>query len=215
MHCFLDDIDRIDWNDFSMIRDVAQGILHRIAGDKPFLRDLVFNVGSDASLFGKCERHELLDKLVLYDDLARGMRLRLHISTPVHSERPHDHRFSFASLILRGAYRHVFFQSAGNDHVEASVNDTTPMFISQENRGSFYLLHHSVLHTTYTTPDTVSLFLRGPATKEHSIIVHRDTGEIVWREGEAAETPERRQEVAMSVPEYRQIRDRLELLGLI
>jgi hypothetical protein len=48
-------------------------------------------------------------KLVLHDDADLGVRLRLHLYRGGFFDRPHNHRWSFASRILHGGYRHRLF----------------------------------------------------------------------------------------------------------
>jgi hypothetical protein len=176
---------------------------------------------------GKCERHRLLDKLVIYDALDRGFRIRLHLSTNDHLDRPHDHRFSFSSLILRGAYQHVRHKPIGKldetipgtiqEDRQAVLTDVKvePYFTTIEEPGSYYTLHHTAIHTTITTDNTVSLFIRGPVEKERSFIMDRHTGKLWWRYGEVNESPERRRRKAMPLGHYNELKAKLRGLGVI
>ena len=194
----------IDWTDLDKAREQSQELLKALAADKPALAELVARARETDDLFDKCEHHRLLDKLVVYDALERGLRIRVHLSTNDHKDRPHDHRFSFTSLILRGHYRHVRHQlhaGTGEQVSNLSQDDfdaedaglhVEPRFVTTESSGSCYTLHHSEIHTTFTSPLTVSLFLRGPAEKERSIITDRLTGKAWWRYGEDQEKESRR-----------------------
>lgn len=232
----LDYLDKlvVDWNDFENAGAATREVVHRLAEDQDSLRKLVYNVEHQPDLLDMCERHQLLDYIVLYDALDRGIRLRLHISTDDHFDRPHDHRFSFSSRILAGGYTHTWYHfdgelyEAGDDEAKqylsrhtpdprhsGLLNRLTPHLTRWETTGNCYTLHHSALHTTFTTPDTVSLFLRGPAEKDRSVIMDVDTGRVWWRYGRQDEPAERRQEKAMGADAYREIRDRLERLNII
>ena len=193
----------VDWSDLPKARAQTDEILRALAEDKAALSTLIERSREEDDLFDKCEHHRLLDKLVIYDALDRGFRIRVHVSTEDHRDRPHDHRFSFTSLILRGSYRHVRHQLVGRpedipdevqDDFDARDTDlrVEPRFVTREVAGNCYTLHHSEIHTTFTTPDTVSLFLRGPAEKERSLITERETGRLWWRFGEEKEKTERR-----------------------
>ncbi|MFL6161966.1 MAG: hypothetical protein ACJ74U_07035 [Jatrophihabitantaceae bacterium] len=194
----------IDWGDLDKAREQSRELLLALAADKAALGELVARARETDDLFDKCEHHRLLDKLVVYDALERGMRIRVHLSTSDHKDRPHDHRFSFTTLILRGRYRHVRHQllaGTGEQVSNLSQDDfdaedaglhVEPRFVTTESTGSCYTLHHSEIHTTFTTPLTVSLFLRGPAEKERSIITDRQTGKAWWRYGEEQEKEPRR-----------------------
>jgi hypothetical protein len=195
----------IDWSDIERARQQSKELLHALAQDRTALRALVERAREVDDLFDKCEHHRLLDKLVIYDALDRGLRIRVHLSTNEHKDRPHDHRFSFTTLILRGSYQHVRHEltHAGGeqsipvesqDDFDAVTHDlrVVPRFVTTERPGNCYTLHHTEIHTTFTTPDTVSLFLRGPAEKERSIITDRETGRAWWRYGEEQEKVSRR-----------------------
>jgi len=224
----LDVLDRltVDWTDLDRATAVTDALLHELAADKDALRMLVDRPAEDDDLLAQCECHRLLDKIVLYDGLDRGFRVRLHISTSDHLDRPHDHRFSFSSLILAGSYKQVRHRIVGEvpdsvapgiqeDHqavpIEARVE---PEFATTERVGSFYSIHHSVIHTTIMEDDTVSLFIRGPAEKERSLITDRDTGKLWWRYGAKGESPERRAQKVMDLSKFEMRRRKLEVLGI-
>lgn len=230
----LDDV-HIDWSDFAEAGRRTRQLVRRLAADKTALRNMVYAVEHDEQLFSKCETHQLLDYIVIYDALDRGLRLRVHISTDDHFDRPHDHRFSFSSLIVRGQYRHTWhvmhrpvydagrddrvrlWQNRRNPDPESDIefDDLQPVFTRVEAAGNCYTLHHSAIHTTFTMPDTVSIFLRGPSEKRRSIIMDRAERTFWWRFGRTEETDERRHEKQMTVEKYRDLRSRLERLGVI
>jgi glycogen debranching enzyme len=95
-------------------------------------------------------------------------------------------------------------------HVQA-----VPRFVTQQTAGSTYSLHHTEIHTTFTTPDTVSLFLRGPAEKDRSLITERETGQLWWRYGADQERPDRRVRKLMKPEEFENLVERLGRLGVI
>lgn len=226
----LDVLDRltIDWTDLDKATAVTDALLHELAADKGALRMLVNRAAEDDDLLGQCECHRLLDKIVLYDGLDRGFRIRLHISTRDHLDRPHDHRFSFSSLILAGSYKQVRHRVIGDvpdsDSVAPDVQEdyqavpivarVEPEFATTERVGSFYTIHHSVIHTTIMEDNTVSLFIRGPAEKERSLITDRDTGQLWWRYGAKDERPERRAQKTMNLSQFEMRRRKLQALGV-
>ncbi|MER0481231.1 hypothetical protein ABR737_23320 [Streptomyces sp. Edi2] len=218
----LDELDRltVDWSDLHKARAQTNEILTALAEDKQAMTHLLERAREEEDLFDKCEHHRLLDKLVVYDALDRGFRIRVHVSTEDHRDRPHDHRFTFTSLILRGHYRHVRHQLVGRpegvpedaqDDFDAQDSDlrVIPRFVTNEVAGNCYTLHHSEIHTTYTTPNTVSLFLRGPAEKERSLITERETGRVWWRFGEDKEKAARKGSKRISKAYYDELTARL------
>ena len=213
---WLDDEPTVEWDDFEAASARTRALVRRLAADKPTLRALVYGVEHDPALLAMCEQHQLLDYLVVYDAPDRDFRIRLHFSTAYHLDRPHDHRFSFTSLILRGEYEHIWHEADPDvDPNELTVEDLRARFTTVEREGACYTLHHSLLHTTITTDDTVSLFLRGRAEKDRSIITDKDTGRVWWRYGAADEDPERRARVRMGLDRYRELRAKAERLGVI
>jgi len=226
---------RIDWRDFEAAAYQTRAIVKTIAGDKAMLRGLFARTESDPKLLAICERHQLLDYVVLFDALDRGFRLRLHVSTDDHFDRPHDHRFSFSSCIIAGSYCHTWYrpvpglyntsdEEALLPYIDRWHPDTItpidvarcrPYLVRTETAGSCYSLHHSALHTTFTAPNTVSLFLRGPAEKRRSVIMDLQERTFWWRFGREEETVRRRETKLMPLPYIRSIRDRLEALGVL
>ncbi|MET9628329.1 hypothetical protein ABZX92_12775 [Lentzea sp. NPDC006480] len=222
----LDKLD-LDWSDLPKTHEVTSALLAELAEDKDTLRLLVDRVREEQSLMAMCERHRLLDKIVVYDGGERGFRLRVHISTREHRDRPHDHRFSFTSRILTGRYRHTRHDLVGEldesvpwhvqDDVDARLSEAraVPMFVTHQTAGSTYSLHHTEVHTTFTTPGTVSLFLRGPAEKDRSLITERETGRLWWRYGADKEKTERRVAKAMERTEFEDLVGQLNRLEII
>lgn len=222
----LDKLD-LDWSDLPKTHEVTSALLAELAEDKDTLRLLIDRVREERSLMAMCERHRLLDKIVVYDGGERGFRLRVHISTREHRDRPHDHRFSFTSRILTGRYRHTRHDLVGEldqsvpwhvqDDVDARLSEAraVPMFVTHQTAGSTYSLHHTEVHTTFTTPGTVSLFLRGPAEKDRSLITERETGRLWWRYGADKEKPERRVAKVMDRTEFEDLVGRLNRLEII
>src|SRR5205807_3761213 len=103
------------------------------------------------------------------------------------------------------------------DDSDAVLSNTkaVPRFITRQTAGSSYSLHHTEVHTTFTTPDSVSLFLRGPAEKDRSLITERETGRLWWRYGADQERPDRRVRKQMTSAEFEELVDRLRRLDVI
>lgn len=225
----LEALDRLslDWSDLEKVTATTEVLLHDLAADRRTLAQLVDRAVEEDELFAQCECHRLLDKLVIYDGSDRGFRIRLHFSTRDHLDRPHDHRFSFSSLIMAGAYRHARHRLVGtyDEHAAPGAQEdhqavgsgfrVEPYFSTDEQRGSFYTIHHSVIHTTIMAENTVSLFIRGPAEKDRSLITDRGSGDLWWRYGAGAETPERRTRKQMDRSHFELLRHRLATLRLI
>ncbi len=231
----LNDIPVIDWDDFEKASEITKQVVKELAADKATLRRLVYSIEDDPNLLKQCERHQLLDRLVIYDASEKNFKIRLNFTTQDHFDRPHDHRFSFTSLILRGSYRHIWYKYDReiydpaldeiakqwvdrynpDDTSSIDIPSMEPLFITDERKNSCYTMHHSVIHATITTPDSLSLFLKGPGEKSRSIIADRQTNKLWWRYGETDETEERRRQKIMPVEIYRQLRAKLEAWEII
>lgn len=217
----------VDWSDLATAHQATKPFLEELARDQATLRLLIERARESPHLMAMCERHRLLDKLVIFDGGPRGFRLRIHLSTQEHLDRPHDHRFSFTTCILAGGYRHVRHQLVGDlgnavppavqDDFDAVPTDlkAVPRFVTHERAGHVYSLHHTEVHTIYTEPDTVSLFLRGPAEKERSLITERETGRLWWRYGADKEKADRRARKVMKPEEFDELTRRLVKMDIL
>lgn len=225
----------IDWSDFEKASHDTRALVSRLANDKKTLQQLIEKVPKTKTLFSKCERHQLLDYITIYDALDRGFRIRIHLSTAHSFDRPHDHRFSFTSKILCGEYTHIWhktkkaiYDNKDDDLTKQWMNiknpdptsdikftDLTEQMIRRERASNCYSLHHSVVHSTITTPDTVSLFLRGPHEKIRSIIMDKETKTFWWRFGRTDEPIDRRNEKEMSKKEFDAFVMKIQELNII
>ncbi|MDE1670576.1 hypothetical protein [Nocardia gipuzkoensis] len=104
-------------------------------------------------------------------------------------DRPHNHRWSYASRILRGQYRHYLF---GNAEVDEQVEPMKlPVLQAREEPvGTTYALHHTMVHAVVAEPCTVSLVIRGPAVKDKFLVMDRKSGEAWWQYGATQESAE-------------------------
>ena len=119
---------------------------------------------------------------MLHDDPS-GVRVRLHVFLPGYFDRPHNHRWSYASTILRGQYRHYLFGDAelGRDGRPGQPHGRS--WCAHEQAGNAYALHHTMVHAVVAEPYTVSLVIRGPAVKDRFLVMDRKTGESWWQYG--------------------------------
>jgi hypothetical protein len=120
---------------------------------------------------GRSRTYDFLDKLVLWDD-PTGFRVRLRVFLPGYFDRPRNHRWSYASRVLMGQYRHILFGDVDLDeHVDPAA--LTPVMVCWEQAGSSYVLHDSMVHAVVAEAYTVSLVIRGPAVKDRFLVMDR------------------------------------------
>jgi hypothetical protein len=231
----LDRLPPIRWSNFREASKITRDLLLEIAFDKETLRVLTDRIETQPALLEQCERHELLERLDLYDARDRGFQIRFNFTTPTQSVRPHDHRYSFSTYILRGGYRHLWFdprqeiyeaqretiarQYLDKQHADQDTSVTiekmTPLFASYDTVGAHYSIHHSTVHATITTPDSLSIIIKGPGEKDRSIIADRGMSKIWWRFGRAMEPEERIARKKMTIDCYRELRDKLKTWEVI
>ena len=130
--------------------------------------------------------------------------MRLHVFLPGYFDRPHNHRWSYASAILRGEYVHYLF---GNAELDEKVNPGSlkPLMARHEQIGNAYALHHTMVHAVVAEPHTVSLVIRGPAVKDRFLVMDRKTGESWWQYGASLEPADSAAAKRMSVERLREL----------
>ena len=225
----------IDWTRFEAAAAQSRDCLGILTSDRAALTALVERAVRDPALRVKCESHQLLDYLVLYDCVERGVRVRLHLSTTEHLQRPHDHRFDFSSMILCGSYEHCIVNCKVNPYEirdEAGArpyqdrHNPDPLIrlknadfpvanVRNERAGDIFSLHHSVAHTVLTAANTVSLVLRGGPRRNRSFIFDRTQERLWWRFGQENESRERRAQKIMPAEQLTGIVQRLRALRVL
>ncbi|WP_280200578.1 hypothetical protein [Nocardia cyriacigeorgica] len=186
MDTLVEPLRDLDWNDIDAVESACIEVLDILVEDRSIVRNRLTVLPTWPELFTLCEHYDILDKLVLHDDPS-GFRVRLHIFLPGYFDRPHNHRWSYASRILRGQYRHFLFGNAELDeHVEPAK---LPVLQAREELvGNAYALHHSMVHAVVAEPYTASLVVRGPAVKDRFLVMDRTTGEAWWQYGARRES---------------------------
>ncbi|MEU7906366.1 hypothetical protein [Actinoplanes sp. NPDC049118] len=185
-----DDLRTLDWDDLSAVADTSDKLLTSLDQDRGLLDDLVSKALADPHLTALCEHYDILDKIVLHDD-PTGWRLRLHIFLPGYYDRPHNHRWTYASRILYGSYTHTLYGTEDQiaDAEPIDVSTLRPRMVRTETAGDTYVLHHTSIHSVTAAPYTTTLIVRGPAVKDRFMVSDRTTGEAWWQYGAATEDP--------------------------
>lgn len=210
----------LDWEDMDAVEAANRKVLERLDEDRGIVRRALDELPDRPELLALCEHPDAeataglgqqLDKVVLYADEESGVRLRLHAFWSGCYDLPHNHRWSFASVVLKGAFRHTLFGEA---------DDVTPLeapralHVRQERAGTVYALHHRMLHALVAEPDTVSLVVRGPAAKDRSFLVDPATGERLWHYGADRESAEEAARKRMTPAHLRALTAKFDAAGL-
>lgn len=193
----------IDWSNLPEAQETVGAFLDRVLAQPELLGDLARQAAAVG--WEGCESYPQMDKIVLWRNDELEMRLRLHIFGPGYVDRPHNHRWSFASRILTGAYVHSVYGSEAD--VMQLLREGKPprlLYSQVERPGSQYLLDHSAVHSLRTDQWTVSLLLRGPAVKEEYFTIEPvSSGQLMervrWSGGAAHESDARRAEKELTV----------------
>lgn len=185
METIIEPLRSLDWEDTDAVEAATVKALAMLTSQRRMLRDILLDLPERPDLLGLCEHYDILDKIVLHDDPS-GVRVRLHVFLPGYFDRPHNHRWSYASTILRGQYRHYLFGDADPDETidPASLK---ALMVRDEQPGSTYALHHTMVHAVVAEPYTVSLVIRGPAVKNRFLVMDRKTGQSWWQYGASQE----------------------------
>jgi hypothetical protein len=179
----------IDWRDIKHVQDEASAVLTELAaGDT--LVDLLQRIPDRPNLAGKCEHLRSLDKLVLFDDPTSGVRLRLHLFKDRYLDLPHNHRWTFTSLMLQGGYTHHIYGPLRAEEAAAlpDIRSLAPTCVQLVQKGEIYTLDHTVVHALEADSSAATLVLRGPVMKERAVWFDRTTNESWLHEGGAGDT---------------------------
>ncbi|MEU9050274.1 hypothetical protein AB0D37_07700 [Streptomyces sp. NPDC048384] len=205
----------VRWDELERAAEITDAIARRLGEDRALLRTLVARAIRTPELREKFECHALDDKIVIWDDQEKGLRIRLRLANTDQYERVHNHRYSFTAYILHGAYQHTLYATDQPLDESADVTRFWPYFVREEPAGRVITLDHEQLHTTITEPETISLMIQSPARKRRAFMIRKDNGDVWYRYGATDESVERRAEVRMSDERLHHWLSRLEAFGLL
>jgi predicted metal-dependent enzyme (double-stranded beta helix superfamily) len=210
MSDWADSLERLDWANLQEMSEVTGAVLRNLAASPAHLKELLGALAGNEKLLSMCEHYDLLEKLVLFYDERSDCRLRLHVFLPGYFDRPHNHRWSYSSIVLRGSYKHFIY--GPDDHLsdQVDVESLRPVMIHQLHAGDVYTLHHGMIHSVIAEPYTVTLILRGPAEKERFVVMDRVAKKAWWQQGMALESAEERSEKVMTRAHFELVRSKLE-----
>jgi hypothetical protein len=211
-------INNVKADVIARLRGVHWDDLHDVSGKVPdLLADLASRPGwigrafdellDDEHLRTLSERLAELDKIVLLDDQASGTRIRMHIFRQGYFDRPHNHRFNFATRILTGGYTHTIYGNCPESlNIDAAA--LTPRIIRHERPGDGYVIEHTLVHSVAAAAETITLTVRGPAQKDRMLIVDEADGAF-WAFGMKDEDPQETASRRLTDDRMREIRDLL------
>jgi hypothetical protein len=176
------------WDDMASVFPAAEMAFAALTADCwELLLNLLDAVPTNPELTEMCETYDFLDKVVLHNDKEHGYRIRAHLFRDGYFDRPHDHRWPFASMILTGSYRHTQYGDNSN-FADVDPDNLRPLSIRTERPGDWYALHHTAVHSVSAEAGTLSLVLRGPAVKDSFRIIETDRSGSFTVKGASQET---------------------------
>lgn len=207
MEAIIEPLRYIDWEDIDAVASATRKTLDALLADRRTIRKVLIATPERPDLLGLCEHYDILDKIVLHDDPS-GVRVRLHVFLPGYFDRPHNHRWSYASTILRGEYRHYLF---GDAELDGRIDPASlkTLMVRQEQAGTAYALHHTMVHAVVAEPYTISLVIRGPAVKDRFLVMDRKTGASWWQYGATLEPAHQAEQKRMTMERLSELTDRL------
>ena len=218
----LNRLGSLDWNDTLRVSDVARDVLMQVASDRPAMIAALAQLAERPEMFARCEMDDFFYRIVLAEDHETGVSLRLHFLKSNEREQPHNHRATFASLLLSGGYRHSLYQvpdefmrrtdgQQGRPGISpAEILQLRPSHTRYESAGSYYALHHSAFHTTIPTADHISLVARGPSSRRRLLIFYQEERRAEWLYGGVDETPQQLLRKKLPVETYQGLVSRVE-----
>lgn len=211
-------VSRCDFHDLADFAAATDKLLTALDADRLMLRSLIEEAADNPELVQLCEHYDILDKLVLHDD-PTGWRLRVHVFAPGYFDRPHNHRWSYASRVLHGSYTHTLYGTDDGQldmkapHVDVAA--LQPRMVRTEQAGHTYTLHHSMIHAVTAQPYTTTLVVRGPAVKHRFVVTDRTTGQAWWQHGAATESSEQAARKRMTADDVRGVATQMFSLGVL
>jgi len=198
-HLLRDNFVDINWEDQNSALDFCLPILDSLANQPSLMVDaLEYAFEHDPVLLARSEIDHFLDRAVLFEDHSLDCSIRLQKLHAGDGDRPHNHRASFATLILQGEYRHaIHSHPADLDYRQ----QTPPMTVEEiegmktvidrvEKPGSYYAIHHSLVHSTRPTKDHLSVLIRGPSVKTRNFFFDEKRKQSFWHVSTQDETEE-------------------------
>ncbi len=235
IHKELDSLVIEDWLDVEDVKKKLAPIFSRIMELPTILSDLIDHTLKSPDLLEMCEEDQIRTKLVLYESPRNGIRLRLHFWKEDIVDLIHSHRFTYCARILHGGYQHTLYNPGGafifdgleripeiefaEDHELVASNvdleKIEKVASFNINAGQIYCQNPSILSSTQTSANTVSLFIRGPALHKFAFQWDHEAKTVIWRRGQAMLTNEEKRKVSATPESLAKTVNKLKNLSLL
>ncbi|WP_431043048.1 hypothetical protein ACQUSR_14910 [Streptomyces sp. P1-3] len=203
---------KLDWEDLAVLHDQLAELLDELSTSE-WLTAAFDHVLATPELLVQSERLQELDRVVLVNDAASGVRVRLHVFRNREFDRPHNHRWTFGNRVLAGSYRHYLYGDYEDLTTETTIG--SPCLVRDETPGTGYVIRHTLVHSVAAVPDTTSLIVRGPAAKDRFVVMNSETGEAWWQYGHHTEDEAEIAKRRLGAEKVTAIRDLLVRQGVV
>ncbi|MGW4272676.1 hypothetical protein ACWEGQ_09975 [Streptomyces seoulensis] len=203
---------KLDWDNLALLQDQLTGLLDELATSE-WLSAAFAHVLATPDLLVQSERLQELDRVVLVNDAASGVRVRLHVFRQRDFDRPHNHRWTFGNRVLAGSYRHYLYGDYADLSTDTKIGE--PCLVRDETPGTGYVIRHTLVHSVAAEPDTTSVIVRGPAAKDRFVVMNSETGEAWWQYGHTVEDEAEIARRRLGAEKVSGIRDLLVRQGVI
>ncbi|WP_138505988.1 hypothetical protein [Nostoc sp. PA-18-2419] len=205
----------LDLSNIKEFHTLTKKVLIDLASDKEIFRLLLNSVAENSYLLSLTEHHDVLDKVVLYEDASRGIRIRLHVYLEEYSGRPHNHTWPLSSLILHGGYQHHLYGDGKDWNEDIDIEKLRPLMIREEKVGSMYTLDPDTVHSISTQPYTISLVVITPHLKERFLVVDKKKDTAFWQYVVKHKMPTEMQNKSMSLSYFNSLVSKIDDFNLI
>ncbi|MBX3726186.1 MAG: hypothetical protein KF823_09735 [Xanthomonadales bacterium] len=211
-------VRQLNWSDTEQVSRDTRQLLAHLAEDRDALRAAVEECRRAPQLWCMCEHYDILDKLVLHHDVESDARIRLHVFGDGRFDRPHNHRWPYAARVLSGSYEHYLYTIKPERKISmgtATPDDLQLEFVERRERGTSYFLKEHLYHSIGAEPCTISLIIRGPASKAQFTVMDRTKGEAWTQYSNSQESRSEKVEKRMTEAQYREMVRKLKEKGVI
>jgi hypothetical protein len=180
LHDFQRKLELLEWNPAGYIDPEVLRLLAEVGREPRLVRDVVNSWTAKSLQKRQLSCHETSTHykwFVFYHNQLR-YRIWLHqYKLPSergvgHAEIPHNHRYSLASVILRGGFVHHFFERTEGKLIELAQESRS------YSRGDAYMLDWQRLHKLSALTDhTITLVVESPVVRNFSEAFYSESGQ--------------------------------------
>jgi hypothetical protein len=188
----------VDWDELRSVQAAAYPFLDTLATEPQRMIDAMARALVDPKLLARSESDHFFDRAVLFEDYARGCSVRLQRLHPETYDRPHNHRATFATMVLAGGYDNTPYAAPADldrrtTEVPMDTDEVRSMGVLVERfeaPGAQYAIHHTAVHSTSPRDAHLSILVRGPSAKDRLFFVDDARGGAYWHWGSRFEDPD-------------------------